>query len=108
MNDTIFALATAAGRAAIAVIRLSGTGARDALAALGLRAPKPRRATLCSLHDGEGRVIDRGLVLWFPSPASYTGEDCAELHLHGGPAIVEAMTTALLNMGLRLAAPGEF
>ena len=108
MTDTIFAPATAAGRAAVAVIRISGPRTRTALHALAGRAPSPRRASLASLRDAAGALLDRGLVLWFPGPASYTGEDAAELHLHGGPAVVGGVTRALAGLGLRLAEPGEF
>jgi tRNA modification GTPase len=108
MTDTIFALATPPGRGAVAVIRLSGPMAESALAALGAGSPKPRQATLRRLRAVDGTEIDQALVLWFPSPASFTGEDCAELHLHGGLAVVEAATAALFEAGLRLAEPGEF
>lgn len=102
-RDAIFALATAAGRAAVAVIRLSGPGTGEALTSLAGRLPSPRRASVRSLKN-----IDQALVLWFPGPASYTGEDCAELHLHGGSAVVERALTALADLGLRPAEPGEF
>jgi tRNA modification GTPase len=108
MADTIFAPATAAGRAAVAVVRLSGPGTRGAIKALAGRAPPPRSARLRRLSDSRGREIDQALVLWFPAPGSYTGEDAAELHVHGGPAVLEAVTDALAGLGLRLAAPGEF
>jgi tRNA modification GTPase len=108
MNDTIFAPATAAGRAAVAVVRISGPEARGALKALAGRVPRARMATLRTLEGADGAAIDRALVLWFPAPASYTGEDCAELHVHGGPAVVEAVVEALAARGLRLAEPGEF
>jgi len=108
MSDTIFALATAPGRAAVAVIRISGPGTRQALSALVGRSPRPRQASLRRVRDRHGQMLDRGLALWFPRPASYTGEDCAELHLHGGAAVVAAVSEALLGTGLRLAAPGEF
>jgi len=108
MNDTIFAPATAAGRAAVAVVRISGPGAAEAVRALAGRLPAARRASLRRLRDAEGREIDQALVLWSPAPASYTGEDCAELHVHGGPAVVSALIEALPLLGLRLAEPGEF
>ncbi len=105
--NTIFALATPPGRGAIAILRLSGPGTRDALAALGAGGLKARYAALRNLaHDG--RPIDQALVLHFPAPNSYTGEDCAELHLHGGRAVVEAASDALIALGLRPADPGEF
>jgi tRNA modification GTPase len=108
MTDTIFATATAPGRAAVAVVRVSGPMAKAAIEGFGVRAPPPRRAALRRLRDGAGRVLDRALVLWFPAPASYTGEDCAEFHLHGGLAVVGTVTEALNGLGLRLAEPGEF
>jgi tRNA modification GTPase len=108
MNDTIFALATAPGRAAVAVMRLSGPGAGEAAARLAGPLPPPREARLRTLRGADGAVIDRALVLWFPGPDSYTGEDSAELHLHGGAAVVDGVTEALAALGLRLAEPGEF
>ena len=107
MTDTIFALATPPGRGAIAILRLSGPGTDDALTALGAGGLRPRTASLRDLsHDG--RPIDQALVLRFPAPNSYTGDDCAELHLHGGRAVVEAAADALVALGLRPADPGEF
>ncbi|HRJ63201.1 MAG TPA: tRNA uridine-5-carboxymethylaminomethyl(34) synthesis GTPase MnmE, partial [Brevundimonas sp.] len=107
MTDTIFALATPPGRGAIAILRLSGPGTDAALTALGAGGLKPRLASLRDLsHDG--RPIDQALVLRFPAPNSYTGEACAELHLHGGRAVVEAAAGALVALGLRPADPGEF
>ncbi|MFN3669680.1 MAG: tRNA uridine-5-carboxymethylaminomethyl(34) synthesis GTPase MnmE [Brevundimonas sp.] len=107
MTDTIFALATPPGRGAIAILRLSGPDTDEALEALGAGGLKPRVASLRTLaHDG--RPIDQALVLRFPAPKSYTGEACAELHLHGGRAVVEAAAAALTALGLRPAEPGEF
>lgn len=105
--STIFALATPPGRGAIAILRLSGPGTDAAITALGAVGLKPRQASLRDLSH-EGRAIDQALVLRFPAPNSYTGEDCAELHLHGGRAVVEAASDALLALGLRPADPGEF
>jgi tRNA modification GTPase len=107
-TETIFALATAPGRAAVAVIRLSGPETARAVTALAGRLPAQRKASLRRLRTADGAVLDEALVLWFPGPASYTGEDSAELHLHGGVAVVEAVQDALLALGLRLAEPGEF
>ena len=107
MTDTIFALATPPGRGAIAILRLSGPATDAALAALGAPDLKPRYASLRTLAH-EGRHLDEALVLRFPGPNSYTGEDSAELHLHGGRAVVEAVSEALMAMGLRPADPGEF
>ncbi len=108
MTDTIFALATAPGRAAVAVLRLSGPGSRRALGSLTPQTPKPRRAAVRVLRVADGTMLDRALVLWFPAPASYTGEDYVELHLHGGAGVIDGVTAALLDAGLRLAEPGEF
>lgn len=106
--DTIFAVSSGQPPAAIAILRLSGAGAFDAVRALAGDVPAPRRAALRALrHDGE--LLDRALVLIFPGPDSATGEDLAELHLHGGRAVVRAVETALATMpGLRAAEPGEF
>ena len=108
MSDTIFAPATATGRAAVAVVRLSGPGTASALRAIAGDLPRPRRASLRRLFAPDGAEIDRGLTLWFPAPASYTGEDAAELQVHGGRAVVDALVEALITLGLRLAEPGEF
>lgn len=108
MTDTIFAPATAPGRAAVAVVRLSGRDAGDALRQLSGRLPAPRRASVRRLRDVGGALLDEALVLWLPGPASYTGEDSVELHLHGGPAVVAGVLDALSALGLRLAEPGEF
>src|ERR1700741_1562442 len=109
-TDTIYALATPAGRSGVALVRISGPHARAALEALTHRAlPKPRVATLRRLVGADGISIDDALVLWFPAPHSFTGEDVAELHLHGGPAVIAAALAALsAQHGLRLAEPGEF
>jgi len=111
MDATIFALATAPGRSGVAVVRVSGPGAGAALSALTTRPlPAARTATLARLHDpADGGVLDDALVLWFPAPRSFTGEDVVELHLHGGRAVVAAATRALAALpGLRVAEPGEF
>ncbi len=105
--STIFARATGTGRAAIAVLRLSGPDTAAILRALCGTLPEPRRATLRALRR-DGDLLDRALVLWFPGPRSYTGEDGAELHLHAGPAVVEAVAEALASLGARPAEPGEF
>lgn len=107
MIDTIFALATPPGRGAIAVLRLSGPGVEAALTALGATRLKPRMASVRDLSHA-GDHIDQALVLRFVAPNSYTGEDAAELHLHGGRAVVDAASRALIALGLRPADPGEF
>ena len=105
--DTIFALASGAGRAGVAVVRLSGPAAAAALTVLGGPLPPPRTAVLRRLRQ-HGADIDQALVLWFPAPASFTGEDVAELHVHGGIAVATALFAALTALGLRPAEPGEF
>jgi tRNA modification GTPase len=110
MTDTIFALATAPGRAAIAVVRISGPGTRAALEDIAGAIPPPRRAAHRRLRDPEtGEIIDDGIVLFFPAPASFSGEDMAELQLHSGRAILSAVFALLgARPGFRLAEPGEF
>lgn len=108
MTDTIYAAATAAGRAAVAVVRLSGPGTGAAVQAMAGPLPRPRFASLRTLRDASGGMIDRALLIWFPGPGSYTGEDAAEFHVHGGAAVIEALLTTLDAQGLRLAEPGEF
>lgn len=109
-SETIFALASAAGRAGIAVVRLSGTQTEAALESLGCRLPLPRKATRTRFADPvTGEILDDGLLLWFPAPHSFTGEDVAELHVHGGRAVVDSVLMALSSVaGLRPAEPGEF
>src|SRR5215471_2808068 len=109
-RDTIFALSSGRPPAAIAVIRISGPRAGFALEQTIGRVPEPRRATLARLRDpASGEVIDEGLALWFPAPNSETGEDIAELQVHGGRAVIAAVLAALGKLeGLRPAEPGEF
>lgn len=107
--DTIFAVSSGAPPAAIAIVRISGNAAFDAVTTLVGRLPAPRRASLCGLLDADGLLIDRALVLVFPGPGTATGEDVAELHVHGGRAVVRAVEGALGAIpGLRRAEPGEF
>ncbi len=120
--STIFALATASGRAGIAVVRVSGPGAGAALLSLALdlsALPPPRQATrvilyasesnLSSAANGERDKIDDALVLWFPGPASFTGEDVVEFHIHGGHAVLDSLLTSLAGCaGLVPAGPGDF
>ncbi|NLR69690.1 tRNA uridine-5-carboxymethylaminomethyl(34) synthesis GTPase MnmE [Novosphingobium sp. ERN07] len=110
MTDTIFALSSGQPPAGIAVIRISGPQAGPALEALAGKRPAPRRATLATLADPQtGTHLDRTMVLWLPGPGTATGEDSAELHLHGGRAVVAAVESALATLpGLRRAQPGEF
>ncbi|WP_326523718.1 tRNA uridine-5-carboxymethylaminomethyl(34) synthesis GTPase MnmE [Sphingomonas sp.] len=110
MTDTIFALSSGAPPAALAVVRISGPAAFAAVSALAGGLPSPRRASLRRLrHPGSGETLDRALVLCFPGPGSATGEDLAELHLHGGRAVVRAVEAALRTLaGCRGAEAGEF
>jgi tRNA modification GTPase len=108
--DTIFALSSGRGRAGVAVVRVSGPAADIALQSLaGPDLPKPRTAALRKVATPNGELIDHALVLWFPAPASFSGEDMAEFHVHGGRGIVEALLGSLGEVcGLRPAEPGEF
>src|SRR5467141_3739582 len=108
--DTIFALSSGRPPAAIAVVRVSGPQAGAALRALIGKIPEPRQAALARVRDPHsGEVIDEALALWFPGPRSETGEDTAELQLHGGRAVIAAVLRALGALaGFRLAEPGEF
>ena len=112
MNETVFALASAPGRSGVAVIRLSGPQAATVIKRLTgwSDLPRPRHAARCALADPKDKSsLDDGLVLWFPGPASFTGEDVAELHIHGGRATVEAVSEVLAGEDqVRLAEPGEF
>ncbi|MGD9739692.1 MAG: tRNA uridine-5-carboxymethylaminomethyl(34) synthesis GTPase MnmE [Bauldia sp.] len=109
-EDTIFALSSGAPPAGVAVIRISGAGAPDAAELMCGGLPEPRHATLTDIsHPRTGELLDRGLALFFPAPASFTGEHVLELQVHGGRAVVGAILTALGELdGFRLAEPGEF
>lgn len=108
--DTIFALASGTARSAVAIIRVSGPDAERALSTLASTpAPAPpRRAVMRTLRGRDGAAIDQALVLWFPGPFSFTGEDVAEFQVHGGAAIIRAVSDVLAALGLRPAEPGEF
>ena len=109
VTETIVALASGAGKSGVAVIRASGPRALAALATLAGPLPAPRRATVRRLRSLGGDAIDDALVLGFPAPASFTGEDVAEFHVHGGSAVIAATLQALCEVpGVRLARPGEF
>jgi tRNA modification GTPase len=108
-RDTIFALSSGALPAGIAVVRLSGPAAGVALDALAGPLPEPRRAVARTVRGQGGEALDHALILWLPGPGSVTAEDMAELHLHGGRAVVTATLDALAALpGLRMAEPGEF
>lgn len=107
-EDTIVALATAPGRAAVAIIRVSGVRALEVGAILGFEMPKPREARVRKLRHG-GVELDQALVLWFKGPGSYTGEDLVELQLHGGRAVYDSVVSVLMKVpDFRYAEPGEF
>ncbi len=110
-RDTIAALATGAGRAGVAIVRVSGPHARNVLKSLiPVHFPRVREATHARFIDArDNSIIDQGVTLFFENPASFTGEDVAELHVHGGPAVVAAIIDACLRVdGVRIAEPGEF
>lgn len=106
-QDTIFAVASGAGRAAVTLLRISGTQAGAVVDGLCGR-PAARVASLRKLRAADGATLDHALVLWLPGPGSYTGEDSAELHLHGGRAVLSAVSDALVRLGARPAEAGEF
>ena len=108
MRDTIFARSSGSGRAGVAVYRISGPLAGPVLDDMAAGRGEPRRARLVRLSLADGSLLDEGLILWFPAPNSFTGEDVAELHLHGSPAVERALTNALVERGLVPAAAGAF
>lgn len=108
MSDTIAAIATPPGMGGVCVIRISGKRAPDIARQLAGKVPAPRLATLATLRNAQNEVIDQGLLLYFPAPHSFTGENVLELHGHGGIAVSEALLQAVLAAGARLAEPGEF
>lgn len=108
-HHTIVAPATAPGRAALSIIRLSGPHTRQVLEAVAATCPEPRRLSLRMLRDADGEVLDQAMVVFFPGPASFTGEDAGELHLHGGVAVTAAALRTLTSLpDVRMAEPGEF
>ncbi|MEC8180174.1 MAG: tRNA uridine-5-carboxymethylaminomethyl(34) synthesis GTPase MnmE, partial [Pseudomonadota bacterium] len=108
-RDTIFALSSGAPPCGVAVIRVSGPRAAEALTRLAGPLPTPRRASLRQVTDPYRGWLDEALVLWFPGPNTATGEDCAEIHCHGGRAVIRAIETALeTGCSLRRAEAGEF
>lgn len=109
MSDTIFAVSSGTPPCAIAVVRISGPDAGGAVATLAGALPEPRRASLRTLRDANGGLLDSALVLWFPGPRTATGEDLAELHCHGGRAVIAAILGELAGFeNLRHAEAGEF
>jgi len=107
-NDTIAAIATASGRGGIGIIRISGIKTKQIMEQLFGGQIPVRQACFRSFKDGDNRLIDSGLALYFQSPASYTGEDTLELQGHGGPVVLDMLLKRVLSLGARLAEPGEF
>jgi len=106
--ETIAAIATAPGRGGVGVIRVSGSALLPVALALTGKTPKPRYATLANFKAADGSIIDSGLLLYFPDPHSFTGEDVLELQGHGGPVVMQMLLARCLDLGARLAEPGEF
>ena len=107
-SDTIAAIATPSGRGGVGVIRVSGPLTRDITRAIVGSLPKPRYATLSRFSDAVGEPIDSGLALFFRGPRSFTGEDVLELHGHGGPVVMDLLLQRVVELGARIALPGEF
>ena len=107
-NDCIAAIATAPGRGGVGVIRVSGSNLLPFAFALTGKTPKPRYATLADFKAADGSTVDTGLLLYFPGPNSFTGEDVLELQGHGGPVVMQLLLARCLDLGARLAEPGEF
>ena len=107
-QDTIAAIATAPGRGGVGVIRISGSNLLPFAFALTGKTPKPRYATLADFKDAKGAAVDTGILLFFPGPNSFTGEDVIELQGHGGPVVMQMLLARCLDLGARLAEPGEF
>ena len=107
-KGTIAAIATAPGRGGVGVIRISGSNLLPFAFALTGKTPKPRYATLADFKAADGSTIDTGLLLYFPNPQSFTGEDVLELQGHGGPVVMQMLLARCLDLGARLAEPGEF
>ena len=107
-SDIIAAIATAPGRGGIGVVRVSGADLASFALALSGKQPAARQATLADFRDGDGRAIDSGLLLHFPAPHSFTGEDVLELQGHGGPIVMQLLLARCVELGARIAEPGEF
>ncbi|MFZ2506878.1 MAG: tRNA uridine-5-carboxymethylaminomethyl(34) synthesis GTPase MnmE [Steroidobacteraceae bacterium] len=107
-EDTIVAAATPPGRGGIGIVRISGPATRAIAEAMLGRVPEPRRADAAVFADAGGRAIDTGLAIFFPTPRSFTGEDVLELHGHGGPVVMDLIIRRAVELGARLARPGEF
>ncbi|HRF44235.1 MAG TPA: tRNA uridine-5-carboxymethylaminomethyl(34) synthesis GTPase MnmE [Candidatus Competibacteraceae bacterium] len=108
MNDTISAISTPPGRGGIGIVRISGPLSAVITKAVCGMLPAPRQAVLRQFHADDGSIIDEGIALYFPAPHSFTGEDVLELHGHGGPVVMDLLLARVLDLGARLARPGEF
>ena len=108
IRDTIAAIATPPGRGGIGVVRVSGEHTRRIAQAVAGEVPDVRQATYAHFRDGDGSAIDRGIVLFYGAPASFTGEDVVEFQGHGGPVVLEALLERVCDLGARIARPGEF
>ena len=107
-QDTIAAIATPPGRGGVGIVRISGPRVMVIARGLLTRLPEPRRAVFQRFRDGAGQILDEGIALYFPSPHSFTGEDVLELQGHGGPIVMDLLLTRVLELGARMARPGEF
>ena len=107
-NDTIAAIATPPGRGGVGIIRVSGSLSAAMAEAICGALPPPRQAIFRSFHAGNGEVLDQGIALYFPAPHSFTGEDVLELQGHGGPVVMDLLLRRVMELGARLARPGEF
>jgi len=105
---TIAAIATPPGRGGVGIVRVSGNSLEALIAAVAGEVPAPRMATVTTFRDAAGAPLDQGLVLYFPAPGSYTGESVLELHGHGGPAVLRLILARCIELGARIAEPGEF
>ena len=108
MRDTIAAIATPPGRGGIGIVRVSGEQASRIAEAVAGRVPDVRRATYAYFRDADGSAIDRGIVLFYVAPSSFTGEDVAEFQGHGGPVVLHRLLERICDLGARIARPGEF
>ncbi|BDZ73998.1 tRNA modification GTPase MnmE [Methylophaga marina] len=106
--DTIVAVATAPGRGGVGVVRISGKQSAEIVSAICGKLPTPRYATFTHFRSAENEVIDEGIALYFPGPASFTGEDVVELQGHGSPLVMDKLCQRAVELGARMARPGEF
>ena len=107
-GDTIAAIATAAGKAGIGVVRISGQAATNIASQITNATLEPRNARYSRFIDAQGRIIDEGIAILYEAPASFTGEDILELQVHGSPVVLDLILARVLQLGARLAQPGEF